>query len=154
MQRSKLGFCLTAVLVLSSRGFGEDYRLPKTVKVLPVFFVAKGESSPTKQQTASFQKHITWAQTRYKQLLKGRDTFTLAEGKPQVYRAEHDAAYYRAQSEGAAPQMVDELLRHHKYNRYNCPLIFVAVFMNPREDYPPGGARPFNGGINTGGGIV
>ena len=34
-------------------------------------------------------------------MLKERDTFTLVEGKPQVYRAEHDAAYYRSQPEGA-----------------------------------------------------
>jgi len=121
---------------------------------LPLFFVAKGEAPPTERQIANLQKHITWAQTRYKEMLKGRDTFTLVEGKPQVYRAEHDAAYYRAQPEGAAPQMVDELLRRCKYNRYNCPLVFVAVVMNSRDDYPPGGARPFNGGINTGGGIV
>ncbi len=154
MERSKLWFCAIAILVLSSQGFGKDYRPPKEVKVLPVFFVAKGESPPTERQEASLQKHVTWAQTRYKQMLKGRDTFALAAGKPQVYHAEHDAAYYRAQSEGAAPQIVDELLRRYKYNRYNCPLIFVAIVMNPRDDYPGGGARPFNGGINSGGGIV
>ncbi len=154
MQRSKLWFSAMTVLVLSSAGFAADYRPPKEVKVLPVFFVVKGESSPTEQQAATLQKHLAWAQTRYKQMLKGRDTFALAASKPQVYHAEHDAAYYRAQSEGAAPQMVDELLRHYKYNRYNCPLIFVAIVMNSRDDYPCGGARPFNGGINTGGGIV
>ena len=44
------GSARCAVLVLSSRGFGEDYRPPKEVKVLPVFFVAKGESPPTEQQ--------------------------------------------------------------------------------------------------------
>ncbi len=87
-------------------------------------------------------------------MLKGRDTFALAASQPPVYHAEHDAAYYRAQAEGAAPQMVDELLRHHNYNRYNCPLIFVAIVINARDDYPGGGARPFNGGLNSGGGIV
>jgi hypothetical protein len=154
MERLKLWFCAITVLVLSSRGFGNDYRPPDEVKVLPVFFVAKDESPPTKRQEASLQKHVTWAQTRYKQMLKGRGTFALAAGEPQVYHAEHDAVYYRAQSEGAAPQIVDELLRRYKYNRYNCPLIFVAIVMNPRDAYPGGGARPFNGGINSGGGIV
>jgi hypothetical protein len=154
MQRSTLWFCAMTVLALSSPAFGKEYRPPKEVKVLPVFFVPKGESSPTARQLTNLQKHTIWTQTRYKQLLKGRDTFALAERKPQVYLAEHDVAYYRAQSEGAAPQIVDELLRHYKYNRYNCPLIFVAIVMNPHEDYPGGGARPFNGGINTGGGIV
>jgi hypothetical protein len=154
MRRSHLCFCAMTIIALSSAGFGADYPPPKEVKVLPVFFVPKGESPPTKQQAANLQKHVTWAQTRYKQILKGRDTFALAERKPQVYRAEHNLAYYRAQSEGAAPQIVDELLRHYKYNRYNCPLIFLAIVMNPHDDYPGGGARPFNGGINTGGGIV
>ena len=145
---------LTIVLAMSSPSFGDDLQPPKEVKVLPVFFVAKGEASPTKQQTANLEKHIAWTQKRYKQMLKGRDTFALAAERPQVYVAEHDADYYRSQPEGAAPQMADELLRHYKYNRYNCPLVFAAVFMNSREDFPVGGARPFNGGINTGGGIV
>ena len=45
-------------------------------------------------------------------------------------------------------------MRRDKCNRYNCPSIFVVILMNPQEDYPNGGARPFNGGFNTGGGIV
>ena len=51
MQRLKLGFCLMAVLALSTQAFGEDSKPPKEVKALPLFFVAKGESPPTKQQT-------------------------------------------------------------------------------------------------------
>jgi hypothetical protein len=154
MQRFALLFCVTASLILPSPAFGEDYRPPKEVKVLPLFFVAKGESPPGERQIADLQKHMTWAQTRYKEMLKERDTFKLVEGKPQFYLAKHDTAYYRAQDQGAAPQMVDELLRHYKYNRYNCPLIFMAVYMSPRDGFPGGGARPFNGGVNTGGGIV
>ena len=107
MQRSKLCLCAMIILVLSSPGFGKDYRPPKEVKVLPLFFVPKGEPSPTARQLTDLQKHVAWTQARYKQMLKGRDTFMLAKGKPQVYRAEHDLAYYRAQEQGAAPQMVD-----------------------------------------------
>ncbi len=127
MQRSTLWLCAMTVLLLSSRSFAEDYRPPKAVKVLPLFFVPKGESSPSVRQVADLQRHLTWAQARYKQMLKWRDTFALAKDKPQVYHAEHDAAYYRRQDQGAAPQIVDELLRHYKYNRYNCPWIFVAI---------------------------
>jgi hypothetical protein len=142
------------VLFLSPQAFGKDYQPPKEVKVLPLFFVPKGESPPTARQSADLLKHIIWAQTRYKQLLKGHDTFALAKDKPEVYLAERDLAHYRSQDQGAAPQIVDELLRHYKYNRYNCPLIFVAVVVNPHDGFPAGGARPLNGGINSGGGIV
>jgi hypothetical protein len=148
------GVCLTILLIVSSHALGADDESPKEVKVLPVFFLPKGETPPTKQQTADLQKHMVWAQSRYKELLQGRDTFVLASKKPHVYHAERDMAYYRAQTEGAAPQIVDELLRRYKCNRYNCPRVFVAVVMNSREDYPSSGARPLNGGVNKGGGIV
>ncbi len=143
-----------AVMFLTPGAAAQVYHSPKAVKVLPVFFVPKGESPPTETQKNLLLKHMRWAQTRYREMLHGRDTFTLAEGKPRTHFAPRDFAYYRRMPEGSAPQFVSELLQEYGYNRYNCPAIFVVVFMNPREDYPAGGGRPFNGGVNTGGGIV
>lgn len=151
------GVCLISIAVLvlwGLRGWAEDYCPPKEVKVLAVFFVPKGERPPTQVQAAKLLRHLTWAQKQYKDMLKGRDTFTLVPGEPKVYTAEQGLAYYRRQPEGGAPQMVSELLGRYKYNRYNCPGIFVAIVINPQDDFPVGGGRPFNGGLNTGGGIV
>ena len=53
-----------------------------------------------------------------------------------------------------APRITGELLNVTKFNRFDCPYIFVAVVMNAGDDFPAGGGRPFNGGFNTGGGIV
>jgi hypothetical protein len=132
---------------------GDDYRPPAHVIVQPVFFVAKGEQPPSDRQADLLLRHLIWTQARYKELLGDRDTFTLAEGRPQVYRAERELAFYRQAPGDGASQCVCELLRHDKCNRYNCPYIYVAVFMNSHDGFPAGGARPFNGGFNTGGGI-
>ena len=141
------------VLLSPLNAYGDDYRPPAHVKVQPVFFVSKNEQPPTEQQSVNLLRHLKWAQTRYKELLQGRDTFTLADGKPQVYMAERELAFYRQLPAGGASQFVKELLKRDKYNRYNCPNIYVVVVMSPKEDYLGGGAIPINGGFNTGGGV-
>ncbi len=46
------------------------------------------------------------------------------------------------------------MLKNKNLNRYNCPYIFFIVVMSPESDWLGGGARPFNGGNNLGGGLV
>jgi hypothetical protein len=145
---------ILSALFLTPGAVAEDYHPPKTVKVLPVFFVARGELPPTPMQKNTLLRHLEWAQARYKQMLRGRDTFTLVKGEPKTHLAARDFPYYRRASEEAAPQFVSELLQKYGYNRYNCPGVFVIVLMSPREEFPSGGGRPVNGGLNTGGGIV
>ena len=145
---------IAVLLLLSLKAAADEYHPPALVKVQPVFFVPKGERPPSGEQRAKLTRHLKWTQTRYKELLGGRDTFTLADGKPQVYMAEQDLAFYRQLPADGAPRFVEELLRRDKCNRYNCPNIFVVVIMNPNDDYPGGGAQPFNGGFNTGGAVV
>jgi hypothetical protein len=144
---------LTAILLLSRIAHGDDCRPPTHVTVQPVFFVSKDEQPPTEQQSVNLLRHLKWAQTRYRELLKGQDTFTLADGQPQVYGAEHDFAFYRQLPAGGAAQFVIELLKRDKCNRFNCPYIYVVVMMSPKEDYLGGGGIPINGGFNTGGGV-
>jgi len=45
------------------------------------------------------------------------------------------------------------LFEHDRVDRLSCPYIYNVVFCGT-GDQPKGGGRPFNGGVNTGGGIV
>ncbi len=154
MQRRVSLITFVSVTLLALPSWAEDYSPPKEVKVVPLFFVPKGERPPTRVQSATLLRHMTWAQSQFKTMLKGRDTFTLAPGAPKVYAAQRNLAFYRQQPENGAPEMVGELLGRYKCNRYNCPGIFVTIVVNPYDDFPIGGGRPFNGGLNTGGGVV
>jgi hypothetical protein len=140
--------------LVAGSGRAQEAVPPRSVKVLPVFFVPKGEAEPTADQAKRLTKHLEWARTRYKELLQNRDTFTVAEEKPRVYRSGRGLAFYREEPEGSAPQIVSELLTELKYTRFNCPYVLLVVMMNPKDDFPVGGGRPLNGGINTGGGII
>ena len=125
--------------------------LPKEVDILPVFFVAKGESLPTREQKSLLMKHLKMAQDRYRELLG--DTFRIARNIPDVYRGKRPFAFYKA-DDGGTPHYVGELLEHYGFNRFNCPYVFLILVMNPRDDFPPGGGRPCNGGYNTGCGLL
>jgi hypothetical protein len=140
--------CVTAGAVRA-----ENAIPPRSVAVLPVFFVPKGEREPSAEEEGILMRHLQWSRTRYRELLG--DTFAIAEPQPRVYHSDRDLDYYRAQPEGSAPQFVSELAKAYGYNRYTCPYVMVVVFMNSVDDYPGGGGgRPINGGLNTGGGIV
>jgi hypothetical protein len=152
--RCGIAVLLAAALSPSAEAGGDEYRPPARVKVQPVFFVAKGERAPSDRQVDELLRHLQWTQARYKELLQGRDTFTLADGRPQVYLGDRESAFYRQSPGGGASEFVCELLRRDKCNRYNCPSIYVIVFMNSHDNFPAGGGRPINGGFNTGGGIV
>ncbi len=110
----------------------------QSVEVIPVFFI------PSDCEDT--------AQEKYKGLLKGRDTFTIS-GAPVVYESTYDLSYFKKNGESGVAFAV-ELLQHFNVNRFNCPFIFVMVLMNPTGNFPAGGGIPFNGGLNTGGGIV
>jgi hypothetical protein len=133
---------------------GQDAVPPHEVKVLPVFFVPKGEPGPTDNQAKRLMRHLDWSQTRYRELLRNQGTFAIAEQKPRVYRSGRSLAFYRDQPEASGPQVISELLTELKHNRYNCPYALLVMMMNPKDDFPTGGGRPLNGGFNTGGGIV
>ena len=127
---------------------------PKAIAVLPIFFVPKGEEAPTADQSKRLLQHLELARTRYGELLPNQETFTIAEEKPRVYRAEKGLAYYRTQPENAAPQITAEMLAELKVTRFNCPYVMLVVVMNKKDEFPVGGGRPLNGGFNTGGAII
>ncbi len=125
---------------------------PASVKVLPVFFVAKDATMPTDRQKSDLVRHLKWSQSRYLELLGDRSTFGIADTIPLIYKSLQNVDYYV--QNGAADNFAGELIEYFGNDRYNCPYIFLVVFMNDAYDFPTGGARPFNGGYNTGGGVV
>jgi hypothetical protein len=87
-------------------------------------------------------------------MLGQKITFAKVSGAPAVYRAPQDLAFYRKQPEGAAPQIVSELLKHFRVSRTACNASYLVIVMNPHDDFPGGGGRPINGGYGTGGGVL
>lgn len=153
-RRSFVVWPILAVGLVAGSGRAQEAVPPRSVKVLPVFLVPKGESAPTEDQNKRLMKHLEWAQARYKELLRGQDTFAIAEEKPRVHKSGRELAFYREQKDGAAPLLVDELLTEWKLTRFNCPYVLLVVVVNPKDEFPHPGGRPLNGGINTGGGII
>lgn len=153
-RRSLVVWSLLTVGLVTGNGRAQEAVPPRSVKVLPVFFVPKGEDAPTEEQSKKLMKHLDWAQKRYKELLRDQDTFAIAEEKPRVYKSSRPLAFYREQAEGVAPHAVGELLAEWKLTRFNCPYVLLVVVMNPKDEFPVGGGRPLNGGINTGGGVI
>jgi hypothetical protein len=148
---------LLAILVaggVTGAGAVEDYIPPKDVSVLTVFLVPKDEKPPTADEKEQLLKHLKWTQTRYREMLKGRDTFSIAPGEPPVLAAKLPGPAYDAMPEGAAPQLVSEVLEGLHLTRFNAPYCFVIVLMNTRNANPTPAGRCFNGGFNTGGGML
>src|SRR5215510_13401912 len=119
MFRRLLFWPILALGLAAGNGRAQEAVLPRSVKVLPVFFVPKGEAAPTDDQTKRLMKHLEWSQKRYKELLQDQDTFTIAEEKPRVHQSSRALAFYREQSDGAAPHLVSELLAEWKFTRFN-----------------------------------
>jgi len=84
-------------------------------------------------------------------MLGGQTTFRM-EDKPKTFRSKRTLAEF--EKSNAADLLVEELFEEFRTDRFSCRYIFVTVFVNPEKKFPKGGGRPFNGGINTGGGIV
>ena len=99
-------------------------------------------------------RHLHWAQTRYREMLRGECTFEIACQEPAVFAAPHELAWYRSKPQGAAPDYAAELLQHFKEDRATCRSIYLIIVMNPHDNFPNGGARPINGGFGTSGGVV
>ena len=145
-------FIALAISYLTSCNVVMAQVAPSQVSVLPVFVVPKGEQRPSRSDKALLIKHLRWAQTRYRVMLDNRSTFDF-EIKPKVFQSKRSLKQFKDDG-NAADLIVEELLESWKMNRFSCEYIFLAVFVNPEEKFPGGGGRPFNGGFNTGGGIV
>jgi curved DNA-binding protein CbpA len=137
----------------SSGGASMQFSSPP-IEVKPVFFVPRGQIAPNPVEIRRLSYHLAWCQERYGEMLNGRDTFTLQKGAALIHRSRTSLDELKAAAESGAPRITGELLNATRFDRFNCPYIFVTVVMNAVDDFPAGGGRPFNGGFNTGGGIV
>ncbi len=124
------------------------------VSVLAVFVVPQDQAEPSADQRQRLMRHLDWARRRWTELLARRDSFLIAEPAPRVVRLAHPLAFYRPLPDGGAPQVLAELLGRLGVDRFTCPWVLVTVVMNPADDYPTGGGRTINGGVDTGGGLV
>jgi curved DNA-binding protein CbpA len=124
------------------------------ISVKPVFFVPRGEPAPAQALAVRLSDHLTWCHERYGEMLRGRDNFTLESGPAIVHRSRTSLAQLKAAPEMGAPRIAGELLDATRTDRFSCAVVFVVVVMNAHDNFPAGGGRPFNGGYNTGGGIV
>jgi hypothetical protein len=125
---------------------------PASAKVLPVLFVATDAPLPSDRQKADFIRHLKWSQSRYLELLGNHGTFGIADTIPLVYKSRRNTDFYVQNN--SADNFASELMEYFGCDRYNCPYIFLVVFMDDISEFPIGGGRPFNGGYNTGGGVV
>lgn len=148
---------LAAVCVFAAALRAQDWRenpvSPPFVSVRPVFLVPAGAANPTNDQRTRLLRHLQLARGRYTEMLGGRDSFAL-DTAVFVAPLAHPLPYYRRRPEDGAPDFAGELLDRLQVSRFACPWILVAVVINGDDDFPVGGGRPLNGGLNAGGGIV
>ena len=122
------------------------------LRVLPVFLVPSDQDPPAPDRSDRLLRHVRWTRDRYRELLDGT-TFAL-EDRVEVVRSAHPLLAFQPLPEDGVPHMVRELFLHHATDRDACPYVYVIVLVNPCENRPVGGGRPFNGGFNRGGGLA
>lgn len=141
-------------LISAAEGVLQEDDFPARIKVQPVFLVPKGQLPPNKTQISNLHKHVRICQKRYKQMLARRDTYEIA-GRPHVMHCKPTLESLKKVDKNLfGNYLLHMLFDEFKVNRYNCPYVFLVVFMNPNEDWPTGGGRPLNPGFNSGGGFV
>jgi hypothetical protein len=152
------GYTLKDIITLDPIPLVLSLDPPRQLTVKPVFFVPQGEAGPTQEQIGSLNDHLKWCCRDYRKMLGDRDTFMLDDGvRPLVHHSPIRLAELKAASETCAPRITGELLAATNFNRFNCRFVFVAVVMNPGGYFPAEPsvvAGPFNGSLNSGGGIA
>lgn len=124
-----------------------------SIQVKPIFFSASDMPLPTETQKSLFQKHLLAAQTRYFSMLLGRDTFTIA-GEPVMVQSVYPLSWFLNSEDQGAAKIITELFKHFGTDKQALPWVMVVIFMNPHGNFPAGGGRPVNGGLNNGGGFL
>lgn len=126
---------------------------PERVCVRPVFLVAADAQEPPAASAALVARQLEWARVRYRELLEGRESFEIAPGAPLVLHSPKTKAEWMATHDGGAEEALLELFAHDRVDRFSCASVYVVLFCGTGH-WPGGGARPINGGINTGGAIM
>lgn len=121
--------------------------------VEPVFCVPRGVADPPAHHVETLLRQLRIAQARYFELLRGLDTFRLAN-KAVIWHCPATPDELEKQPNGAAEYVVSGLLRKDHRTRWNCPYVYVVFYVGTGAYPGGGGARPINGGHNLGGGVV
>lgn len=154
VQIGLFGVCLALFSLPSSLFAIEFPKPPATLEVLPVFFVPQGEAKPSAKERKLVTDHLKWTQDTYRKLLQGKSSFRIANREAPVIEGRGGLDMYRLLPEMAAPEIVGEILDHLQQDRFSTPYIFLIIIANRQNEFPVGGGRPINGGLNEGGGIV
>ncbi len=144
----------TIIASVANSNTHQESDFPGSIRVKPVFFVPKNEQAPTQQQKIKLIRHLKLAQKWYKRMLLNRDTYELVEGKPQIIDGKYTLDEYIEKYDNIALQVTSEILTTLNLTRFNCPYIFLIIFMQPDRGVPNPSGVPFNGGINNGPGLV
>jgi hypothetical protein len=132
----------------------ESLKPPVALEVLPVFFVPRGETQPSAKEQKVVLDHLKWTNDIYRKFLQGRTGFRISRRAPLIIDGEKRLKSYRQLPEMAAPEILGEILNHIEHDRFSTPYIFLVVVTNREDEFPVGGGRPINGGLNEGGGLV
>lgn len=155
MKQIPFGFLLViAVFIHPAHGLEED-DIPQRVSVMPVFFVPDDQAPPTQKQMDMVTEHLAVAQQCYKTMLKGRDTFQIADPAGRILRDSFTLErMQKLESRKFTKYLLTRLFAHFEVNRFNCPYVFLVIVMCPEKPWPRSGARPINPGFNSGAGIA
>lgn len=150
-----LGALLSSCRVASTEPARSEasFDRPARIRVKPVFLVPTDADPPTEEYRELLQRHVEWCRDRYRELLLGRDSFTIEGERPAVLRGRRDAESYLASPGQGSEWALLELFEHDRVDRFTCPYVYVVLFCGTGEK-PKGGGAPINGGANCGGGIV
>ena len=162
--RMLLGLLLSVALLSAGSQTAVAGQATGRITVFPVFFIptdANPSGDELSRAAELLQKHLVLAQQKYHSLLV-TDTFQISPRTRNVYRARKPSAYYDTfETRGerdASHVMARELLDWNRDNRMDSRLIYLSLFVRPRNQAPGrrtfGGGRTFNGPPGTGGGYV
>ena len=134
----------------------DEGHVPEHVKVMPVFFVPSGETEPSKHQIQKLTKHLRLSRRYYRKMLKNRGTFEIEKKPPLVIHGLHSVDHYKLKDRPTVMnyEHLSEIFAKYGWNRFNCPYVLVIITMNSEKGRLGSGARPFNRGFNSGGGLV
>lgn len=125
-----------------------------SVEVMGVFFVPSDMRDPTAKEKADLSKHLSLAQDRYKEILKGRDTFRISNFSPIVYHSPNNLAYFKFSDDEGTGKYASEMMHYLNASRSNMSYVLLIIVIDPDERFPTGSASPINGRIGYGGGMV
>ena len=120
---------------------------------MPVFCVPRGIADPAPREFETLMRQIRIAQARYFELLRGLDTFKLAD-KASIWHCSATANELETKPVDAAAYAVAGLLKRDHLTRWTCPYVYVVLFVGSGTYPGVGGGRPINGGHDKGGGII